>query len=83
MSRVVLIAVGMICMAQALENRGLRQRIIGVEQEYERFLAVKSGGQALRDKIRPGSFAVFGYKGHRLACGLLNGGDNGKEGEAK
>lgn len=71
MTRLVFVLLAMVCTAQAFENRGLRRRVAEIEAEYETFMSRKVDGVALRDKVLPGTFAVFGAKGHRLACAGL------------
>ena len=71
MTRITFVLLAMICAAQAFENRGLQRRMREIEAEYETFMSHKINGVRLRDKVLPGTFAVFGAKGHRLACAGL------------
>ena len=71
MTRITFVLLAMVCAAQAFENRGLRRRMREIETEYEDFMSRKVNGVSLRDKVLPGPFAIFGAKGHRLACAGL------------
>lgn len=70
--RILIPLLAMVCMAQAVENRGLRVRCKGIETEYDKFLSMTIQGKQLRGLIRPGTFSVFSAGQYRIACAAVN-----------